>query len=246
MSARPSSDEWGPSSLPTKRTEAGTRSQTLDRGLCVLRELNAAQHPMSVTAIARKLGLHRSIVYRMLRTLEDHRLVSRTIDGGFELGLGLAILSRGVRRDLQKVSVPVLSALANEVRMTAFLTVTSDDEAVTLVSVEPRQSVGHIAYAPGTRHSLRVGAPGIATLSARPPHPDERPEVTEARQRGWAHSYAEVLPGMSSIAAPVITGQGVGAIAVVFVDSGEPWIPPHTILGERLVNAAREVTADMT
>ncbi|QVQ53736.1 helix-turn-helix domain-containing protein [Spiractinospora alimapuensis] len=207
--------------------------------------MNTAQHPMPVTAIARKLGLHRSIVYRMLRTLEDHRLVTRTADGCFELGLGLAVLSRGVRRDLQTVSVPVLSALANEVRMTAFLTVASDDEAVTLVSVEPHQSVGHIAYAPGNRHSLHVGAPGIATLSALPPHPDERPEVTEARRRGWAHSYAEVLPGMSAIAAPVAAGQSVGAIAVVFVDSGEPWIPPRARLGERLVAAAREVTADM-
>lgn len=245
MNATPAPDEKGNTPTPGKRTDPGTRAQTLDRGLCVLRELRTAGRPLSVTELAGKLALHRSIVYRILRTLEDHRLVTRTPDGGFELGLGLAVLARGVRRDLQNVALPVLSALANEVRMTAFLTVASNDEAVTLVSVEPRHSVGHVAYAPGTRHPLRFGAPGIATLAARPPRPEERPEVDEARRRGWAHSYAEVLPGMSAVAAPLSTDEYVGAVAVVYVDTGEPGIPARATLGARLVAAAREVMADM-
>jgi hypothetical protein len=149
-----------------------------------------------------RLGVHRSIVYRILRTLEDHRLVSRSSDGLCELGVGLAVLSRAVRRDLQAAALPELTYLADELGMTAFLVVADAAEAVTLLTVEPRHSSAHVAYRPGVRHPVDRGAPGLALLSGAARRSGERAEVAEARTRGWARSSGEVIPGMSSVAAP--------------------------------------------
>jgi DNA-binding IclR family transcriptional regulator len=199
---------------------AGTpapHSQTLDRGLRVL-ELLAEGEPATVAEVAAALGLHRSIVYRILRTLEEHRLVARRDDGRYAAGTGLVALARSVAADLRSVAAAELSQLADAAGATAFLVVPDGSDVVTVETVEPRRTVAHVAYKPGLRHPLDRGAPGLAVLAGGPPRPGERPEVTAARERGWARSRGEVLPGMSSLAAPVVDGgRALGAVALVFV-----------------------------
>ncbi|RNL83475.1 IclR family transcriptional regulator [Halostreptopolyspora alba] len=222
---------------------SGTRSQTLDRGLRALEVLRENAAPMSIAELARSLEVHRSIAYRILRTLEDHRMVSRTRDGHYELGLGLPVLARGVSHGLQSAALPVLSSLADEKRMTAFLVVPSGEEAITLTTVEPRHSVAHLAYAPGVRHPLDRGAPGRALRAALPPREGEPSEVAEVRARGWAHSRSEVLPGLSSVAAPVTSDTVVASVAVVYLDTTVE-IDERT-LGERVHSAASEIMAEL-
>jgi DNA-binding IclR family transcriptional regulator len=199
-------------------------SQTLDRGLRVL-ELLAEGRPASVAEVAAALGLHRSIVYRIVRTLEEHRLAARRDDGRYAAGTGLVTLARSVAADLRSVAAAELSQLADAAGATAFLVVPDGDDVVTVETVEPRRSVAHVAYKPGLRHPMDRGAPGLAVLAGQPPRRGERAEVALCRERGWARSSGEVLAGMSSLAAPVVTGRGVlGAVALVFVagDLDEP------------------------
>jgi DNA-binding IclR family transcriptional regulator len=207
----------------------------------VLEVLADAGRPLRIAEVADALGVHRSIVYRILRTLEDHRLVSRGPDGACELGVGLAVLSRSVRHDLQTAALPELSDLADELAMTSFAVVADADEAVTLLTVEPRHSPAHVAYRPGVRHPLDRGAPGIALLAGSFRTPGERPEVAQCRVRGWARSSGEVIAGMNSVAAPVVVpGRGVvAAVAVVFVDSATDL----EAVAARVVTAARSVAA---
>lgn len=221
--------------------ETAPHSQTLDRGLRVLETLAAAGRPLSIAEVAAGLGVHRSIAYRILRTLEDHRLVTRDRDGRCQLDVGVSMLAGSVRTTLQTAALPELSALANDLGMTTFLVVEDRGEAVTVLSVEPRHSSVHVAYRPGVRHPVDRGAPGIALLAGGPPRPGERPEVAAARVQGWAHSRGEVLPGMSSVAVPLQdrSGAGTAAVAVVYVDQG---IDPGTI-AERIVIAARVIHA---
>jgi DNA-binding IclR family transcriptional regulator len=216
-----------------------THSQTLDRGLRILEVLAAADCPRSIAELTQAIDVHRSIVYRMVRTLEDHRLVTRRQDGRYELGLGLSALARSVSPALQSAALPALSALADQVGMTAFLVVPEGDEVVTLVSVEPRRSHVHIAYRPGVRHAIHLGAPGHAVLAGRPHQPGEPEHITAARHRGWASSYGEVLSGMRSVAAPVVDNRGevMAAMAVVYV--GEESDPAD--LGRRVIAAAATV-----
>ena len=152
-----------------KTNETVAPSQTLDRGLACLDIVAAADRALSVDDVAAALELHRSIVYRLLRTLERRRLIERDSDGDFLRGPYLAVLSRSVRRSLRAAASPVVAALAESLQMTAFLVVADGDQAVTIDSVEPRSLNAHVAYRPGTRHPLDRGAPGLALLAARPP-----------------------------------------------------------------------------
>ncbi len=197
-------------------------SQTLDRGLRVLSVVAAGQ-PMTVADIAAAVGLHRSITYRMVRTLEHHDLLERDQGGRYGPGGGLAVLAGRVAPRLQQAARPALEDLTESVHMTAFLVVAHGDQAVTVLVVEPRSTLAHVAYRPGARHPLTLGAPGLAILAGRAPAPGERAEVTAARARGWARSESEVIPGYRSVAAGVRDPSGavLAAVAVVYVGAGD-------------------------
>ena len=128
---------------------------------------------------------------------------------------------------------PILT-LADELAMTAFLVVLDRLECVTLVTVEPRDAVASIAQRPGSRHSVHIGAPGIAIqslltsadraamgLDGSEPH-----EVTQARLDGVASSHGEVITGVTSVAAP-IRGSVRAAVAVLYVTSDNPRVVPE-------------------
>ncbi|MQA11020.1 MAG: helix-turn-helix domain-containing protein [Pseudonocardiaceae bacterium] len=221
--------------------KAVPHSQTLDRGIRVLEVLGDADGPLSIAQLAGELDVHRSIVYRILRTLESHRLVSRRGDGACELAPGLATLARGVSRDLRTAALPELTAAANDLGMTCFLVVPDRDECITLVSVEPRHAVA-VAQRPGSRHPIEQGAPGLALLAALPAKASERDEVGQCRERGYAKSHSEVIRGLTSIAVPV-PGQGEApcAIAVVYVDTDED----AEQISARLNQATKAVAAEL-
>ncbi|MDR2256040.1 MAG: helix-turn-helix domain-containing protein [Arthrobacter sp.] len=226
---------------------SGAGSQTLSRGIRVMEVLAEAPGPMSIAELGEALGLHRSIVYRLLRTLEEHGLVVRDAAGAVHLGPGLAALARSVSRDLQSAALPELTTLANELGMTAFLTVLDDADVTTLVSVEPRHAGAAVAQRPGSRHALDVGAPGAAIrwlLGA-----DElgrrglpRPALEGSAAAPYATSRDQVIPGLSSVAVPLyLPGHAPAALAVVHVS---PQADPGGIAAA-LHRAAAAVQADL-
>ena len=217
------------------------QSQTLDRGLRILEHLAAVGTPQPIADIGQALGLHRSITYRLLRTLEDHQLVERDPAGHYRLGLGMVGLARGVRTDLQSAALLRLDALGAQLGMTAFLVVRAGDEAVTVSSVEPHDSPAHVVYRPGIRHPVAQGAPGLALLMPEAATPEDREALREARRLGWATSRGEVIPGLRSVAAPVLGPDGGtrAALAVVYVDDSAD----TTQIGQMVAAAAREVSA---
>ena len=230
-------------------TPAAVHSQTLSRGMRMLEILADAPGSLSIADLAAALGVHRSIAYRILRTLEDHRMVVRDASGGVLLGPQLAALARGVSRDLQAAALPELTAVAGDLGMTAFLVVLDRDECVTLVSVEPRHTNGSVVQRPGTRHPLSVGAPGIAIqssmsdteLAALLPGRGIREGVLEARRRGFATSHGEVIPGVSSVSVPLtMHGQPPAAISVVYVTTEKPATSVSRRLAAAVAAIARE------
>lgn len=208
-----------------ENTAASPASQTLSRGIRILEVLTDARGPLTIDEIASRLGVHRSIAYRLLRTLEDHGLVSRDAAGAVSLGARMAALAAGVAHDLQAEALPELTAIANELGMTCFLAVLDGEECITLASVEPRHAVASVAQRPGARHAVTVGAPGKAILAQLPEHewpeavPSSLPADVEAtRSRGYATSHDEVIPTVQSVAVPLaLRGQRPAAIAVVHV-----------------------------
>jgi DNA-binding IclR family transcriptional regulator len=172
-----------------------------------------------IDELARHLHVHRSIAYRIVRTLEDHSFVRRDTDGRCLPGERLAALGRNVRMPLQAAALPELTAMAEDLGMTAFLVIRVDDDAVTIESIEPRTTSTHVAYRPGSRHAIDRGAPGLALLAGDAPVPGERPEVTTTRQRGWATTAGEVTPGLASVASWIVgpDERVAAAVACVFL-----------------------------
>lgn len=229
------------------RQDTTPASQTLSRGIRLLEVLADARTPLSIDDLAARAGLHRSVAYRLLRTLEDHGLVTRDAAGAVRLGTGLAALAAGVAADLQSEALPELTAAANDLGMTCFLVVLDHDECVTLASVEPRHAVTAVAQRPGTRHPATRGAPGRAVLAQLPPRrwPDGvdarlAAEVAETVERGWATSHDEVVPTLRAVAVPLsVQGRGPAAIGAVHVatdlDDAE--------IAARLASAASAITS---
>lgn len=201
-------------------------SQTLSRGIRMLEILAATGRTLSIDELAGELSVHRSVAYRLLRTLEDHHLVVRDAAGRIALSAGLAALASGVSRDLQHAARPELQSVANDLGMTCLLAITLDaSEAITLISAAPEQSVA-VAYRPGHRHPLTRGGPGKAILLARPMDtwPKElRAELALSRARGYAVSRDEVVPSLCSVAVPLaIPGQPLASLAVIHVTLPRP------------------------
>ncbi|MDO5051591.1 MAG: helix-turn-helix domain-containing protein [Pseudoclavibacter sp.] len=194
-------------------TARAPHSQTLSRGITVLELLNERQQALTIQQIADALGLHRSIAYRILRTLEAHGLVDRDGRGRIRLGPGLAALARGVAPDLRQLAAPELGAVADAFEVTAFLAVLDRREVITLLSAEPRRAHAPVAQRPGTRHGVERGAPGIAVQLAMTEAererlaadgvPIDRARLDRARADGYALSSDEVIPGLTSIAVPL-------------------------------------------
>ena len=219
---------------PTAAAPAGAApapaspSQTLSRGIRALEILAAAPEPMTIAELADAMGVHRSVAYRILRTLEDHSLLVRDDGGRVQPGPGLAVLARSVSRNLQSAALPELTHLANTLDMTAFVALWDHHACITLVTVEPRHSGATVAQHPGTRHPINAGAPGIAIQSALTEAEWDRletgvpyrPEAAEARRTGYSASHDEVIAGVSSLAAPVrVPGGRPAALAVVYIRS---------------------------
>lgn len=235
---------------PQETAATVSPSQTLSRGIQALEILAAAEHPLTIAELAGALGVHRSVAYRILRTLEDHSLLVRDNAGRVQPGPGLAVLARGVSRDLQTAALPELTQLANTLNMTAFVAVWDHQDCVTLVTVEPRHSAATLAQHPGTRHPVNTGAPGIAIQSTmseeewatRAPGLPYRSEAVEARRLGYAASHDEVITGLSSLAAPVqVPGGRPAAIAVVYIRREQD----QAAVGEALAASAARIESQL-
>lgn len=217
-------------------------SQTLSRGIRILEILAEARTPLTIDEVADRLGVHRSIAYRLVRTLEHHAVVNRGEAGRVALGAGLTALASGIAHDLQTAALPEVTAVTGDLGMTCFLAVAERDECITLMSVEPRHDVAALAQRPGARHPLTRGAPGRALLTQlpAPTDPTLAAEVARSRERGYATSHDEVIPSVRSVAAPLaLRAHPPATIAVVYVGTGHD----EAAIAARLIAAAAAIRA---
>lgn len=183
-------------------------NQTLARGLRVLLAIVDSERGMSVQQVGDLLGVHRSIAYRLLQTLVEYDLVTRSSDGIFLPGGRLAELSDAYLPELRTAAAPVMRALADQLHSTVSLFVEQGGEAVAITMVEPTTATHHISFRPGMRTPMDRGAAAYAIRALGVPDPDEPAEVTLARERGYSYSHGEVEPGAYGVAVGIPTESG--------------------------------------
>lgn len=186
-------------------------SQTLDRGLRLLEMVVERPTGLNIGELADRLGVGRTVVYRLVATLEAHSLVHRDTEGRVRLGLGLLTLAQAAQPLLRQLGQPVLRELADVVGATAHLTRAEGDDAVAVAVVEPRWTDFHVGYREGARHPLTRGASGRVILAAREGH------------GGVVRSTGELQAGAYGVAAAVTGWPGVEiSIGVVALGPLEP------------------------
>lgn len=209
---------------------AAETSQTLDRGLRVLEIVADSPDGLTVTELAAALGIGRTVVYRLVVTLEQHALIRRAGDGRCRLGLGVLAMGRQVQPVVRDTAVPALRLLADAVAATAVLTVVDGQEALSAVVVEPSRSEYHVVPRPLSRQPLEHGAAGRAILAARTAagRPLDPP---------WVVATGDGPQGAYGIAVPVLGVPGleasVGVLALRELNEAD--------VGPRVARAAGEI-----
>ncbi len=213
--------------------------QSIHRAVRILRSFTEAEPELSVTALSRRLGLHKSTISRILGTLQQEGLVGQNAETGrYRLGLGLISLA-GValgRIDVRGAAQPHLDALLAACQETVNVTVLDGAECVNidrLPSPKPLRYVGWI----GRRTPLHCTASGKVILAFLSPDIRERLLTTplarytertivdrpaldtalaDICRRGYAEAVDEFEEGFSAIAGPIFDHDGrvVASISV--------------------------------
>lgn len=187
-------------------------SQTLARGLNALKAVASAPDGLLVTEVAELLGVHRTIAYRILNTLEEAGMIRRGEDNRHRGAAGLLQLTSAAHDALRAAALPVLADIALELGSTVSLLIREGNEAVALAVTEPRNVSYHISFTQGSRHPIHKGAAGLAILASYPPSPADSEAVAATRQAGYAVTFGEVEPSMYGLAAPIKNaGSGIAA-----------------------------------
>ncbi|WP_370948603.1 IclR family transcriptional regulator [Amycolatopsis sp. cg5] len=152
-------------------------SQSLDRALTVLTGL--AKGPKTLDDLAEEIGVHKSTVLRLLRTLESHHFVRREGTRYYRLGSALFDLANQALedRDVRRSAQPALSELNARTGHTIHLASYEDGEVVYIDKYEGRHSVRMYSRI-GKRAPLHCTAVGKVLVAAMPP--ERRLQVAEA------------------------------------------------------------------
>ena len=238
--------------------------QSVDRALTIL-EMLAREGEAGVTEIAADLGVHKSTAFRLLATLESHRLVEQVGDRGrYRLGVGNLRLAGATtaRLDLVTEARPVCRQLAGDTGETVNITVRSETSALYLDQVAGNSAVQshnwvgqHIPL-----HATSNGKVLISELSEKdltaalrdlPRFTDAtvtsrsklKAELQHVREAGYAVAVGELEVGLTAAAAPIRSAHG-DIIASMSI-SGPTFRLTEEKLAEtipKLVAAATEVS----
>ena len=222
----------------TSSVQAG--SQSLERGLLVLRTLAARPEGLLVSEVSQETGLHRSIVNRALVSLFKSDFATRDGNGRYRVGPAVDQIAGQTRPRIRDVAEPVLQDLALRLGATASLVEVMGASAVATVVAEPSADGPWFSYRLGNRDPLDRGAGGLAALAACEPSPQEPPRVNDVRRDGYVVTEGELNSGALGLAAPITNTRGLRASVNVVTNSREiinQGVPAVLAAAQRIANA---------
>ena len=219
---------------PPEATPSGDRVQSLQRAGEVLGALLDSGTALSALEVSRSIDLNRTIVHRLLRTLQDLGLVVETAPGRYDLGpctllLGNAYLDR---LHVRRLAIPYLVDLNNRVvrdrPWVVSLAIPVLRDAVIVEKLwQPAAPLDSILDI-GTKLPFTASAMGRALLSTlsddearerigTEAHEAIRERLQQVRDRSFMDfALNERQPGISALAAAIVgpDGRAAGAVAV--------------------------------
>lgn len=203
----------------------------------LLKEFRSREESLGVSELARRLGLGKSVVHRLLVTLAAEGLIEHD-ERGYRLGIVMYELGEAVRvhLDLHAAAAPVLVHVREQTGESVQVGVLDGLEVVYVDRLESAHSL-RLLTETGRRvpaHCTSSGKVLLANLEPallevhldRPldrltPHTIVDPEALRAelrrvRAQGWASAVDEREVGVASLAAPVRDASGavVAALSV--------------------------------
>jgi DNA-binding IclR family transcriptional regulator len=166
----------------------------VEHAIDLLRCLSEATSAVGVNDIARRIGLHKSSVSRIAKTLENVQLIERdSATGRLSLGVGIVTLAAPAlaRFQVRDVIRPLLSRLAAQTGETFSFSVWDGREAVSIeqapgsnavraFSTPGHRNPGH-ATAAGKVLLAHMGEAAIEEYCAKPLHRFTERTITDAR-----------------------------------------------------------------
>ena len=242
--------------------------QSLDRALEILRLLGS-EPEMRVTDLARRLEVHKSTVFRLLSTLQEHGLVEQNpTTEKYRLGYGLVRLAGAVvaELDLARASRSVLEELAVRTGETVNLAILQGDQVVNIDQIAAPNLVVNVNWV-GKQTPLHATSNGKVLLAylaeeerrrllSRPlprltPRTITDPRMLEKQLRriltdGYAFTLEELELGLNAVAAPVYAADG-RVQAAVSVAGPSYRVTPQRLseLGEMTKDAGAAISRRM-
>jgi IclR family acetate operon transcriptional repressor len=220
-------------------TSKSTQIQSLDRAIEVLKVV-AGGSGMSLTEIAKASGQSASTAYRILITLEKHRIVE-FVEAAQLWHVGLEAFRIGSsflgRTRIIEQSRPVMQRVMTVTGETANLAIVDRGEVIFVSQVETHEPI-RAFFRPGTRGPIHASGIGKALLAFFPEaetasilrrrkrgtftartivaEADLLKELEQIRERGWAVDDEERTMGMRCVAAPIFDqfGEAVAGISL--------------------------------
>ncbi len=243
-------------------------STTIRKGLRVIEYLAHAGGPRGISEIARRIGMNKSAVQRIISTLKETGYVEKAHDTAkYRLTLSIWELGSHVvdQYQVRRLVHPVLRFAAQSPGFTAFLTCLSFPFVVYIDKVEGAHGRVHTAE-PGSRIPMTRTAAGRAILAFLPdrdlielarnhtdwtgyvvskamPTVEFAEEMPRIRRRRFATSQGGLKPGVNSIAAPVWWRDACPYGSIVLT-ADESNLPRERFgeIGARVVAMASEAT----
>ncbi|MDF0601699.1 IclR family transcriptional regulator [Psychromarinibacter sp. C21-152] len=190
-------------------------SSTGDQMLQLL-ELVAFEGPRTTAELAAVAGINRTVAHRLLNTLHERGYVSR--DGkAFNLGPILSQMAGSEKTNyVPRLARPVLDELANDIGECVVMHHMDGEEAVVIEQATSDAEIVRVQHRVGARHSLWVGASGLAILAwqddqtlkrllAKQKNPGEmRSRLSSIVEKGYAITKNELQLGVAGAAVPII------------------------------------------
>ncbi len=243
------------------RSADATGAGTVEKAVDILFHLHGLPEPRGVTAIAADLGLAKSSTHRLLAALRRRGLVEQDERGRYRPGIGLVALGLGAleREPVVVAARPVLEREAESLGETFFLVGLRAQEIVILDKVEgtgflraaPRvgsavpvhaTAVGklYLAFASGLL-SFPVGTLEAFTSRTAIDAGALRAAVAETKLRRWASNRDEWIPGLSVLAAPVLSDERMMAAVALAMPSPRLEEFGEEVLARRVVAAGLRI-----